>query len=189
MSEKLDSIRDILEVMRANTKKPVTIKIRKSSEAVEIVKMAERIGIDAVCIHARTIAQGYSGEVDYDFALEIKKAVSIPIIFSGVSDLDDIDSILEDFDFVMIGRLSIGRPEVFSGLVGSRGVGVSDTKSTDVGFGEYLKLAEKYGLFFRQIKYQAMNFTKGVDGGKGLRMALIGAKRESEILEIMENRK
>ena len=174
MHEDIEGIREIFEVMRTNTKKPVTVKLRKSDNAVRIAKMAEEAQFDAVCIHARTFGQGYSGEVDYDFALKMKKSLKIPVIFSGVSDIDEVDRILKDFDFVMIGRASIGRPEVFG-------------DKADVGFREYLKLAKRYGLFFRQIKYQAMNFTKGLVGGKKMRTELIGAKRESEILEIMEN--
>ncbi len=190
MSGELDRIKGILKVMRENTNKPVTIKIRKSDEALRIVKMAEEIGIDAICIHARTIAQGYSGEVDYDFALEIKKAVGIPVIFSGNVDEENVGRILKDFDFVMIGRKAIGNPGAFRrfGEVGGGRGRISksvDFDKCDVGFGEYLKLAKKYGLFFRQIKYQAMNFTKGASGGKGLRMKLIEAKVIEDIERIM----
>ena len=171
----MNECEDILKVMRSSTKKPVTIKIRKSNEAVELAKMAERVGVDAICVHARTISQGYSGEVDYDFALKIKKAVGIPVIFSGNVTEDTVEDILKDFDFVMIGRAAIGRPEVFGG--------------SRIEFAEYLKLAKKYKLFFRQVKYQAMNFTKGIAGGKALRMALIDAKDIEDIERIMVKNK
>jgi len=177
MSGDLKTIEKILKVMLMNTKKPVTIKIRKSENAIEVAKMAGRVGANAVCIHARTIGQGYSGKVDYNFALKVKKAVGIPVIFSGDVNEMNIEKILKDFDFVMIGRASIGHPGIFS-----KGGNKSD-------FREYLKLARRYGLFFRQVKYQAMNFTKGVVGGKGLRKALVGAKTIGEIEEIMRKNK
>jgi tRNA-dihydrouridine synthase B len=176
MSGDLDLIESILKVMRANTKRPLTIKIRKSENALEIVEMAERY-VDAVCIHARTIGQGYSGEVDYDFALEVKKNTKLPVIFSGDVKLDNIERILEDFDFVMIGRAAIGKPGIFG------------KSEDDVGFEEYLKLAKKYGLFFRQIKYQAMNFTKGVVGGKKLREALVEAGNIGDVEKVMGRNK
>jgi len=169
----LGVIREILVCMRGNTERPLTVKIRKSDIAFDILKICEDVGVDGVCVHARTLGQGYSGEVDYNFALEVKKAVGIPVIFSGVFRLDEVDSILEDFDFVMLGRLAIGNPGIFS----------EDGKR--VGFGEYLKLARKYGLYFRQIKYQAMNFTKGLVGGKELRMRLIRAKCVEDVERIM----
>ena len=176
----LKVIEDILKVMRASTKKPVTIKLRKSSNAIAIAKMAEGY-VDAIGIHARTVGQGYSGEVDYDFALKLKKAVSVPVIFSGGVDVKNVKKILKDFDFVFVGRACIGRPEIFSELIGGR--------RSEVGFLEYLKLAKKYKLFFRQIKYQAMNFTKGVAGAKKLRLGLIGAKSVGDVERVMGKNK
>jgi len=172
----LNVIESILKVMRTNTRKPVTIKIRKSKNTLEIVRMAERVGVDAVCIHARTIGQGYSGEVDYEFALRVKKALNISVIFSGDVNEKNINNILKDFDFVMVGRAAIGKPGIFSEF---------SKKRVAVGFGEYLKLAKRYGLFFRQVKYQAMNFTKGVVGGKRMREALVGTGSVGEIEDIV----
>jgi len=176
----LGIIREILEVMRAGTKRPLMVKIRKSDIAFDILKICEDIGVDGVCVHARTLGQGYSGEVDYEFALEVKKQVGIPVIFSGVSRLEDVDSILEDFDFVMIGRKAIGNPSVFRLRDKEKGV---RSKSSD--FGEYLELVKKYGFYFRQVKYQAMNFTKGLVGGKELRGKLVEAKCVEDIERIM----
>jgi len=174
MASELKSIRNILEVMRLGTKRAVTIKIRKSESAFDILKIAEDVGVDAICIHARTVGQGYSGEVDYDFALKVEKAAGIPVIFSGDVDEGNVERILEDFDFVMIGRAAIGKPGIFSG----------DKKRTK--FREYLELAKKYGLFFRQVKYQAMNFTKGMIGGKELRVRLIEARSFEDVEKTMK---
>jgi tRNA-dihydrouridine synthase len=171
----LKIIEKILKVMRSATSKPVTIKLRKSSSAVGIARMAERVGVDAVGIHARSVSQGYSGDVDYDFALELKKSVSIPVIFSGDVDEENVDKILKDFDFVFVGRAAIGNPGIFSGK--------------RILFGEYLKLAKKYKLFFRQIKFQAMNWTKGMAGAKKIRLGLIGAKSVSDVEKAMGKNK
>jgi len=176
MISELENIRNILKIMRSCSNKPLTIKIRKSDSAFDVLKVAEDIGVDGICIHARTVSQGYSGEVDYDFALKIKKRARIPVIFSGVSNLGDVDMILRDFDFVMIGRMAIGRAGVF---------GVKK----NVEFKDYLKLAKKHKLYFRQIKYQAMNFTKKLYNGKSLRMKLINANNIKEIEKIFESNK
>ncbi|HHQ8780221.1 TPA: tRNA dihydrouridine synthase, partial [Clostridioides difficile] len=79
------------EVLRAvvkNSKKPVTLKIRKgwddnSVNAVEIAKIAEDCGISALAIHGRTREQFYSGKADWDIIAEIKKNLSIPVIGNG----------------------------------------------------------------------------------------------------------
>jgi len=48
-----------------------------------------------------------------------------------------------------------------------------------------LKLAKKYKLFFRRVKYQAMNFSKGLAGAKKLRLELIGAKSVEDVEDVM----
>jgi len=177
MHGEMEVIEEILKAMRGATKRPVTIKLRKSNNAIEIAKMAEKIGIDAIGIHARTFGQGYVGEVDYDFALKLKKAVSVPVIFSGNVDEENANRILKDFDFVFIGRAAIGDPGIFARVGGSK---------TKVEFMDYVKLAKKYRLFFRQVKYQAMSFTKGDFGAKKVRMKLIKAKNVIEIEAAMK---
>jgi tRNA-dihydrouridine synthase B len=178
----INVIEKILKVMRSSTDKPISIKLRKSDRAIEIAKMAEKY-VDAIGIHARTVSQGYAGEVDYDFALKLKRAVKCPVIFSGNVDAENIDSILKDFDFVFVGRAAIGNPNFFlrKKLVGSGELVVG----SNFGFIEYLKLAKKYGLFFRQIKYQAMNFTKGVKGAAKIRGGLVETESVDEIEEVM----
>jgi tRNA-dihydrouridine synthase B len=179
MHDDLEAIEKVLKVMRVSTKKPVTIKLRKSGKAIEIAKMAEKY-VDAIGIHARTVSQGYSGDVDYDFALKLKKAVSVPVIYSGNVDEKNVKKILKDFDFVFVGREAIGDPGIFARLNG---------KKAKIGFRDYLKLAKKYKLFFRQIKYQAMNFTKGVVGAKKMRLGLIGAKSIEDAERVVLNNK
>jgi len=79
--------------------------------------------------------------------------------------------ILKDFDFIFIGRAAIGNPGIFG---------------KEYGFGDYLKLAKKYKLFFRQIKFQAMNFTKGLENAKDLRKGLVEAKSVSDVERVMK---
>ena len=179
MHRDVNAIEEILKAMHSATKKPVTIKLRKSDNAIEIAKMAEKY-VDAIGIHARTSGQGYSGEVDYDFALKLKKAVSVPVIYSGNVNEKNAENILEDFDFVFIGREATGDPGIFARLNKSK---------KKIKFGDYLKLAKKYELFFRQIKFQAMNFTKGVSGAKKIRLGLIGAKTILDVEKVMKTNK
>ncbi len=184
LQKDLNQIRRIFQAMRTSTRKPCMVKLRKSPNTIKIAKMAEVEGFDAVAIHPRTIQDGYSGKPDYDFALELKKQVSIPVIYSGNVDEKNVGSVLKDFDFVMIGRAAIGNPGIFSRLVG----GLAGN-SGGIGFKDYLKLAKKYKIFFRQIKYQAMGFTKGERAAKKLRRGLIETKTVGDIERVYGNKK
>src|SRR4030042_4834278 len=72
----LKTIEDILKIMRENTKKPVTVKIRKSPLSFELIKIAEKY-CDAIAIHPRTQEQGYSGLPDLKFAEEVKSKTQL----------------------------------------------------------------------------------------------------------------
>lgn len=175
LQEEPQKIEEILKVMRESTNKPISIKLRKSDKALFILKSVEKY-IDAVIIHPRTKEQGYSGKPDVDFAELIKKSTKLPVIYSGNVNLKNYKALLEKFDFVMLGREAIGNPSYFSEMVGR-------SVNSKISFLDYLKLAKKYKLKFAQIKFQAMNFTKGLKNAKEIRTRLIYAKREEEIIE------
>ena len=175
----LKKIEEILKTMRESTKKPVTVKIRKSEIAFDILKIAEKY-CDAIAIHPRTQSQGYSGKPDIKFAEKIKKQSKIPVIYSGDVDERNAKELLKKFDFVMLARNAIGNPNIFSKLT---------NKKETTTFKDYLKLAEKYKLYFKQIKLQAMNFTKGKREAKKLRLKLYKAKTLEEIKEIYNEKR
>ncbi len=167
----LKMIEEILKLMRDNTKKPLFVKIRKSSYAFEVLKIAEKY-CDAIIIHPRTQSQGYSGEPDLDFAIKLKEKSSIPVIYSGNVDERNYKKYLEKFDAIMIGRKAIGDPNIFSRIL---------NKTSKISFTDYLKLTEKYSLYFRQVKFQAMQFTKGQRNSRPLRNKIAQAKNLEEI--------
>lgn len=169
----LDKIEAILKTIRESTKKPVTIKIRKSKIAFDILKLAEKY-CDAICIHPRERSQGYSGKPDLKFALQLKKKTKLPVIYSGNVSEKNYKDFLKKFDYIMIGREAIGRPEIFSKI--------SKTKFTkNVEFKDYIKLAEKFKLSFKQIKFQAMNFTKTQRNAKKKRLEISRIKNLKEL--------
>jgi len=171
----LKIIEEILKVMRANTKKPLILKMRKSNISFDILKLAEKY-CDGITIHPRTQKQGYSGEPDLNFAVEIKSKTFLPVIYSGNVNEKNYKELLKKFDYIMIGREAIGRPEIFSKITNT-----TFKKS----FKQYLKLANKYNLPFRQIKLQAMNFTKGIENSTKLRLEIFKVKNIEGIEKLL----
>lgn len=171
----LDMIEKILKIMRENTKKPLTVKIRKSEFSFDILKLAEKY-CDAVAIHPRTQSQGYSGEPDIGFAEEIKSKTFLPIIYSGNVNEKNYKYFLQKFDYIMVGRNAIGRPEIFSKMISTK-----FKKS----YSDYLNLAYKYKLPFRQIKLQASSFTKGEKNSAKLRDKISKVKNIDELRGII----
>lgn len=186
MNREYEKIEEILREIRKYTKKPLTIKIRKmpAEQTKEIIKLAEKY-CDAIGVHPRTQEQGYSGTPDLEFALYVKKLTKIPIIYSGnINTKEEVKKMLKTFDFIMIGRASIGNPSIFSDMLGKK-------IKKRINFFDWLKLAKKIDkkLYFSQIKFQAMNFTKGFSGAGEVRKRLSLAKSEKDIKLILENKK
>jgi len=167
-------IEKILKAMRSSTDIPITVKVRKSPELPKLMKLFNK-HCDAIAIHPRTAEQGYSGIPDIAFAEKMKKSCDLPMIYSGDVDEKNFPGFLEKFEFVMIGRRAMGNPAIFSKMTGQ--------KLKALNFKDYLNLAQKYKLEFSQIKFQAMQFTKGLDNAGKMRAQISKARSMNEIKE------
>jgi tRNA-dihydrouridine synthase len=104
--------------------------------------------------------------------LKLKKSLKIPVVYSGNVNSENYKKILKDFDFVMFGRTAIGNPSIFS------------EEKIGIIFKDYLKLAKKYNLSFARMKYQALNFSKGMKNSKKLRAEIIKTKIIEDLEEL-----
>src|SRR6185312_5203287 len=108
----LPQIQRIFEVVRSAVKIPFTVKFRLGWSDTEIVcvelaRLAENCGLNAVALHARTREQGYSGNARWEFIAAVKNAVKIPVIGNGdIRSPEDAGAMIAQTrcDAVMIGR-------------------------------------------------------------------------------------
>ena len=117
----LPRIQSIFERVRASVKVPFTVKFRlgwndSNIVCVELAKMAEDCGLNAVALHARTREQGYAGEARWEWIAAVKDAVKIPVIGNGdIRTPEDAAAMVEATrcDAVMIGRAAPANPWIF----------------------------------------------------------------------------
>jgi tRNA-dihydrouridine synthase B len=111
----------ILAAVTAAVNVPVTLKIRTGTHpgarnAVNIARIAQASGVQALTVHGRTRACAFVGAVEYDTIAEIKRTVNLPVIANGdVATPEAAKSVLQHTgaDGIMIGRAAQGRPWIF----------------------------------------------------------------------------
>ena len=123
---KLEHFRRVVEAtVKAAGDIPVTVKMRKGIDAdhltyLEAGKAAEGAGVAAVALHARTAADFYSGNADWDAIGTLKESISsIPVLGNGdIWSAEDALRMVEQSgcDGIVVGRGCLGRPWLFGDL-------------------------------------------------------------------------
>jgi len=120
----LDHAERLIDAAVGATSRPVTLKMRlgwdhTTKNAPELAARAERAGVKAITVHARTRQQFYKDTADWRAVRDVKAATRLPVIVNG--DIVDAVSAREALaqsgaDAVMIGRGTYGRPWIAAAI-------------------------------------------------------------------------
>ena len=163
---------------------PVTIKVRKGIDAelltyLDAGRVAQEEGAAAIGLHARTAAELYGGEADWDAIARLVAHVSIPVLGNGdIWECWDALRMLRTTGCagVIVGRGCLGRPWLFREL---SDVCAGREPAPPPAMGEIAAIAREHAEllveFFgadhgmRQMRKWGSWYTKGFPGSAELR--------------------
>ena len=202
----LPKIGEIFSAVRQAVTIPFTVKFRMGWNdsqivCVELARMAESEGLNAVALHARTREQGYSGQARWEWIAAVKQAIGIPVTGNGdVRTPEDAAAMVEKTgcDAVMIGRAAPANPWIFRQIAQYTATGGYERPTVDDRYGMirmYFKMlldeaeasqdlpkSARMGETAGKMKQFASWFTHGVPGGSKLRAAIYQAKTGAAVL-------
>ncbi len=195
----LPLIGTIFEAVRAAVRIPFTVKFRMGWNddhivCVELARLAESSGLNAVALHARTREQGYSGQARWEWIAAIKDAVTIPVIGNGdVRTPEDACALVAETgcDAVMIGRAAPANPWIFRQIAQYTATGRYD-QPTDLDRYRMIRtyfemlIEADYPEAHGKMKQFASWFTHGVPGGAALRKSIYESKTGAAVLAAVE---
>lgn len=181
---------------------PVTAKIRigwdqNHVNAVEVCKVLEGSGIEAIAVHGRTRTQGYSGEADWEVIDACARAVGVPVIGNGdIASGADLKLRKESTAVrgVMIGRAAMQNPWVFREAkhylaTGDELPGVPLEERWELVL-RHCRMAAKCGRYRAErhaitaMRARLMTYCKGFPGAKELRQSLAKVSSVGEVEEL-----
>lgn len=184
-------IAKIVKEVAAAVNTPVSIKIRTGINAenktgMEAAQLAVDSGAARITVHARTVSDGFTGPIDYDFVKQLKSRVHVQVIGNGgIGSLADARRWLDytGCDGLMVGRGAIGHPSIFRSI--PSGIELPDVEELDVVMRHCRLMEEYYGprRALGPMRGHLMYYSKGIPTARRFRSAINDAETFDELKE------
>jgi tRNA-dihydrouridine synthase B len=189
----LELSHDVIRTVIENTKLPVSVKVRTKAGRVSVLDFVEKmkdLDIKAIMVHGRTLAQGFSGEVDAETINRVvKKFKGVVLANGGIHSVADGQKLLKDSgaDGLGIGQGASGHPWIFKEL---------SIINYQLSIKEILKIALEHSKLMHKLKggpgilemrKHLCWYAKGLPGSAELRKEFVKVVDLEEITKIIKD--
>ena len=206
----LKKLNNLIEVAVKYSSRPVSLKIRtgfnSSNEIDELVNIINNSGIEFLTVHGRTVKDRfYDSTLNLDAIKKIKSLLNIPVVGNGNIINPKIAREFLDFtnvDALMIGRGSMGNPEIFNQIDKYLKEGVEQSiENNTKKLKEHIRLYERcvndylgdnFEIPYSSEKYKFMELkrnliwlSKNIQGSTDLRIKISKTKTLEELDQII----
>jgi nifR3 family TIM-barrel protein len=162
---------------------------------LDVAKRAQRVGVQAVTLHARTARQFYRGSADWEHIKRLKAEIDIPVIGNG--DLDEPHKALarmreSGVDAIMLGRATLGNPWLIAqiaDLMEGREMRALPSHADRLRFcvAHYERMVDELGeaRAVPMMRKHVALYLKGVPGGAALREKMMRIPTAAEALAVI----
>jgi tRNA-dihydrouridine synthase len=163
---------------------------------VNLAKIAEDQGVDAIAFHPRTAAQGFKGKADWQLITRLKQAIRIPVIGNGdiVTPQDAGDMLSQTgCDAVMVGRAAMANPFILSQIEQYVAQGTFTCPEPWAIFRKMEALTQGYVSYFgemtacRMLRGRLAWFIRGFPGAATFRQKLSILESSAHALEMIRD--
>jgi nifR3 family TIM-barrel protein len=190
----------IFQAVRKAIRVPLTVKIRSgwdrnSINAVEVLKLAEDCGVEALAIHGRTRCDMFSGQSDWRIIARVKEQARIPVMGNGdVFSPPDAERMFREtgVDGIMIGRGVLSNPwlirQCWDHLSGKAVTQVSLPERAEfvTRFLQRVSSEAPLPVALGRIKKIGGYLSKGFPGSAHLRAQIHASRTTSEFFEVVQ---
>ncbi len=182
----LDLAGKIISEVRKRIRIPLTVKFRlglnhQRANYLDLGRLCQDLGVDAVTMHARTAKQMFRGQADWEHLARLRETLSIPVIGNGdVTTPDEAERMLRQTgcDGIMVGRAATRNPWIFhqirSHLLGEAAPQPNLFDRRELVLGHFHMVAGRESSRFALHKLRKFTgwYTWGLPNGKRLRQQI-----------------
>lgn len=190
----------ILQMMRAATTRPFTVKIRSGWDQAsinyrEVARIAFNEGVDAITLHPRTRSQGFGGQANWELIRQLCEDLPIPVIGSGdIFSAADAKTVFDQTGCaaVMIGRGGYGSPwlirEILALLADQPAPQVTLAERHQVAVDHLELFLETFGpaKALGHMRKHLCWYVRGIEGAAGFRAQLNQSRSIDAMRELLD---